>query len=182
MRCSSREAKVMGVRMHGSSLRSEHIFSVVLLSVLVLVTCSAEAQQLPPVNRSASQLPDAPSAVARVLGYQQNLNIPGTNPALHLMPHGRSTWWMSSFRNEFQNHPGLNEHLIQNAGTRMAARWLTFVPSYGRVQPRAIHHADDWQYYGRHIPLAGPVVLRAGHEAQAHPHIVSVFKMIQPQF
>jgi hypothetical protein len=59
---------------------------------------------------------------------------------------------------------------------------LMFAPVYGRIQPKTIHSVDDWQYYGHHIPVAGPLVLRVGEEAQAHPRVVAVFKMIQPQF
>ena len=180
MRCSSR-GKVIGARMYGSPLWFEYIVSVVLLSTLV-VTCSGQAQQVSLLSRSAPQPPDAPSAVARVSGSQKSLNIFGTNSALYLTPDDRSIWWMSSFRNELQNHFGFKEHVMQYADTKMAARWLTFVPSYSRVLSRAIHSANDWQYYGHHIPLAGPVLLRVGHEAQAHPHIVSLFKVIQPQF
>jgi hypothetical protein len=174
---------MIAIPMCGSSFRSGRVFSAVLLSVLVVVTCSAEAQQIPPANRSASQLPDAPSAVARVSDIQKNLNIFGISSGLHLIPDARQgAWWMSSFGNQIQNRLALNQPAMQYADTRMVVRWLMFAPNYGRVQPKTIHSADDWQYYGHHIPVAGPVVLRVGQEAQAHPHVVSLFKVIQPQF
>jgi hypothetical protein len=168
--------------MCGSSFRSGRVFSAVLLSVLV-VTCSAEAQQIQPTNRSASQLPDAPSGVARVSDLQKNLNIFGISSGLRLIPDARQgEWWMSSFGNRIQNRLALNQPAMQYADTRMVVRWLMFAPNYRRVQPKTIHSADDWQYYGHRIPVAGPVVLRVGQEAQAHPHVVSLFKLIQPQF
>jgi hypothetical protein len=73
-------------------------------------------------------------------------------------------------------HP--NEHLALIA--RMGG--MTFTPSYSNLEPRTAHSLDEWEYYGHHIPVAGPIVLRVGQEAQAHPRVVSVFKVIQPQF
>ncbi len=43
---------------------------------------------------------------------------------------------------------------MQYAGTRMTTGWLMFAAGYSRTQPKAIHSADDWQYYGQHIPFA----------------------------
>ena len=175
-----------GVPMWGSFLEFEHVFPAVLLS-LAVVTCSARAQQVPPAMWSASQLPDAPSALARVPrsqpSSQKDLNVFASASTLRLIAdEGGTASWMSSFRKGMQNRLALNEHGTRYPKTRMAGGWLALVPSYSRVQPKALHSADDWQYYGQHIPLAGPVVLRVGKEAQAHPHVVSVFKIIQPRF
>ena len=169
--------------MYGSSLRFEHVFYAVFVSLFVLVTCSAHAQQIPRAIPSAAQLPDAPSAVARVPGSQTNLNVFSTHSPLHLIPDARqSACWMDTCRNRIQNALALNDHVAQFANGRIARALLTFAPVFSRVQPKTFHSADDWQYYGHHLPLAGPVVLRVGKEAQAHPHIVTVIKLIHPKF
>ena len=186
--CSNRRGAGYAARcrvfsMCGPSLRFEHVFCSVFVSLLVVVTCSAHAQQIPPGIRSASQLPDAPSAVANVRGSQKNQNVFGTRSPVRLIPDaGESACWMSSCRIRIQNRIALNEHVTQYANSRMAGGWLTFAPTFSRVQPKTFHSADDWQYYGHHLPLAGPVVLRVGKEAQAHPHVVSLIKVIQPKF
>src|SRR5215467_4109785 len=92
-----------GVPMWGSSLEFEHVFPAVLLSVVV--TCSARAQQVPPAIWSASQLPDAPSALARVPGPQ-----PGSQKDLNLFASASTLPWMSSFGKGMQNRFGPNEH------------------------------------------------------------------------
>ena len=169
--------------MCGSSLRFEHVFCSVFVSLLVVVTCSAHAQQLPTAIRNPSQLPDAPSAVARVPGSQKNPNVFGTRSALRLVPDaGQSACWMDTCRNRIQNTLALNDHVTQYANSRIARALLTFAPMFSRVQPKTFHSADDWQYYGHHLPLAGPVVLRVGKEAQAHPHVVTLIKLIHPKF
>jgi hypothetical protein len=168
--------------MWGTSFRSGRVFSAVLLSVLV-VTCSAEGQQIQPANQSSSQLPDAPSAAAKVSGLQKNLNIFDISSRLRLIPDARQgAWRMNSFGSQIQYRLALKQPAMQYADSKTVVRWLMFAPSYGHVQPKTIHSADDWQYYGHHIPVAGHVVLRVGQEAQAHPHVVTLFKVIQPKF
>ena len=76
----------------------------------------------------------------------------------------------------------VDDHGTQYANSRIARALLTFAPMFSRVQPKTFHSADDWQYYGHHLPLAGPVVLRVGKEAQAHPHVVTLIKLIHPKF
>jgi len=73
---------------------------------------------------------------------------------------------------------GADDHPYLRGG----AGWLTFAPTYIREDAGTVHSTDDWQHYAHHIPVAGPVALRIGQKAQAHPYIATVFKIIQPQF
>ena len=166
------------------ALRFAHVFcSVFIIMFVVVVTCFAQAQQISPAIRSASQLPNAPSAVSRVPGSQTNLSVFTTGSPSHLIPDaGQSACWMDTCGNRIQNTLALNDHVTQYTNSRIARALLTFAPMFSRVQPKTFHSADDWQYYGHHLPLAGPVVLRVGKEAQAHPHIVTVIKLIHPEF
>ena len=124
--------------MWGSSLRFEHVLCSVFVSVLAVVTCSVHAQQLLPAIRSASQLPDAPSAVARVLGSQKNLNVSDMRSALRLISGTvQSACWMDACRNRIQNTLVLNDHVTQYANSRIARALLTFAPN-GSIWPSSL--------------------------------------------
>ena len=184
----------MGVTMRRSAYRPGYFGGVVLLSVLVASTCLSQVQKIAPHNQEDSQLPDAPSAVARVSDAPSDLRIFDESSAL-LGDDDQNVWWMRSW-NHIQNRSPLTSQALnyqKNTIARLLRRgehpilsaraaWLTFDPTYDHVQPKTPHNVDDWQYYGHHVPVAGPVVLRVGQEAQAHPHIASIFKVIQPQF
>ena len=73
---------------------------------------------------------------------------------------------------------GKHKYVIGNAPTK----WMTFAPTFGHVHHEAIHSANDLEYYGHHMPLAGSVILRIGQQARAHPHITSVLKTVHPRF
>jgi hypothetical protein len=158
----------MDAPMRGLVLGSGHVGSVLLLSVLVVSTCLSQAQGITSRNQSSFQLPDAPSAVAGVSDGSKDLHIFDKRSTLHLLRDGNhSSWWISS---------------SWNPVVSARARGLTFVPNYGHVQLPATHSVDDWQYYGHRIPVAGSVAMRVAQEAQAHPRVASLFKIIQPQF
>jgi hypothetical protein len=186
---------VMGVTMRRSAYRSGYFAGVVLLSVLVASTCFSQVQKIAPYNEEDSQLPDAPSAVAGVSDAPRDRIFDETS-ALHLLrDDDHNAWWRRSW-NHIQNRSTLNSQALNHQKNTVVkllrreehpilsarAAWLTFDPTYDHVQPKTPHSVDDWQYYGHHLPVAGPVVLRVGQEAQAHPHIASIFKVIQPQF
>jgi hypothetical protein len=179
----------------GSFLGFGYVVSVMLLSVLMVFTCFSQAQKITSHKESGFQFPDAPSAVLRVSDVPKDLHIFDKSSTLHLRPDANnSSWWMSSSWNG--NRATRSPHTIRDENTRMAelfrrdehlvlgarAGWLTFVSSYGHLQPSATHNVDDWQHFGYQIPLAGSVVLRVAQEAQAHPRLVSIFKIIQPHF
>jgi len=60
------------------------------------------------------------------------------------------------------------------------SQWLT--SAYGKVHYQTIQPADHLQYYGHHIPWAGPTILRVSQQAKNHPHVTSVLKLFKPQF
>jgi len=65
---------------------------------------------------------------------------------------------------------------------RTPNQWLTSVPIYGKVLRGATSPADDLEYYGNHIPLAGWAVRGISAKAKSHPHLARVFQIVQPQF
>lgn len=173
---------VISLSLCGSVLKSGYVFFVaVSLSIAAPVLCHAQAQEVLPLSQSAARIPDAPSALARISDHQVTLNVFASGSVVNLMPEaGQYESWTSWFRTRIQDQSDRNQPARSSADTKMDGISLMFAPA--RMPPKAIHGADDWQYYGHHIPVAGPLVLRVGEEAQAHPRVVAVFKMIQPQF
>jgi hypothetical protein len=58
-------------------------------------------------------------------------------------------------------------------------KWQTSVPThtyYQRVYP------SDLRYYGRRVPLVGPVILLVLKQAEAHPRVARVLQLLKPQF
>ena len=174
---------VISLSMRVSVLKSAYVFFLsVSLSVVAPVICHAQAKEVPPSNQSDTSIPDAPSALARISDHQVTLNVFAPGSVLNLMPEAghyesRTSW----FRSRIQDRPDSNRSAMRFADNRTGGLSLMFALDNVRI-PKTIHSADDWQYYGHHIPVAGPLVLRVGEEAQAHPRLVAVFKMIQPQF
>jgi len=58
---------------------------------------------------------------------------------------------------------------------------FTFEPAYLKLSDQTINRASDMDYYGR-LPFAGPILLRVAQQAEDHPRITRVLKMLQPQF
>jgi hypothetical protein len=58
---------------------------------------------------------------------------------------------------------------------------FTFEPAYLKLSNQTINRASDMDYYGR-LPFAGPIILRVAQQADIHPRITRVVKMLQPRF
>ena len=70
----------------------------------------------------------------------------------------------------------------QSSSFFVPTKWTTFAPAFSQVHHETIHGANDLEYYGRHIPWAGPAILRISQQAKAHPHITTVLKSVHPKF
>ena len=67
-------------------------------------------------------------------------------------------------------------HFIGNAPTE----WFTDVVTDNTLHYRTPGRGGDLQYYGRHIPWAGRVVLSIGEQAKFHPRLARVIELIKP--
>jgi len=184
--------------MRGLVLSRLHLSSILLVSLLVLSTQVLWAQRTSTLEKSAVQLPDAPSPVATVSEAQTSFHLTSKGLPLSLGQNQSQTEsWMRFFSdqtaydrlsiktNAVQNQDrGTAEFWGKNKGFMGSAptKWMTFAPPFGRVHHETIHGANDLEYYGHHLPWAGSVILRIGQQAKAHPHITSVLKTIHPQF
>jgi hypothetical protein len=184
--------------MRGLALSGLHPSSILLVSMLVLFTHVLRAQRTPPLEKSAVQLPDAPSRVATVWEAQTSFHFTYKGFPLSLRQHqGQTESWMRFFSDQagydrlsINTNTALNqdrgtvEFWSKNKGFMGSAptRWMTLAPPFGHVHHETIHGANDLEYYGHHLPWAGSVILRVSQQARAHPHLTSVLKTVHPQF
>lgn len=184
--------------MRSSFLSSARLSPILLLNLLVLSTPTLWAQRTSPLEESAVPRPGAPAEVAAVSEGQTPLHLAYNRlPLAFEQKQGQTEPWMGFF----PDHPGYdhlpfhtNAVLGQEAGTvkfwgkdryfigGAPTQCMTFAPTCGHVHHEAIYGANDLEYYGRHIPWVGSVVLRIGQQAKVHPHITTVLKMVRPQF
>jgi hypothetical protein len=183
--------------MQGVVLSLLHLSSILLVSLLVLTTHLLWAQRTQ-LEESAVQLPDAPSQVATVSQAQTRLHLTYKGlPLSFKQNQGQTESWMRFF----PDHTGydrlsINTNSVLNQDTGTAEFWgknkyfigsaptnlMTFAPTFGHVHHETIHGTNSLEYYGRHIPWAGSVILRIGQQAKAHPHITRVLKTVHPRF
>ena len=168
--------------MRGLLLSLSHLSPPLLVSLLVLSTHLLWAQGTSTREESAVSLPDAPSEV------QTHRHL--THKEFHMTFKQNQGQTDSSMR-FFPDRTGydrlsvnINAVLSQDSGTiefrdpnkcfigSAPTKRMTFAPTFGHVHHETIHG----------IPWAGPVVLRIGKEAKAHPHIATVLKTVRPQF
>lgn len=184
--------------MRAAVLSLSHLSSILLVGLLLPSTHVLWAQRTSSLEQSAVQLPDAPSSVATGSEVQTHLHLTYKGPLFNFKQNqGQSKSWMmflpdhtSYYRVSFNTNAvlkpdartaefwGKNKYFIGGA----SARWRMFAPTFGHGHHETIHGANALEYYGRHIPWAGPVILRIGQQAKAHPHVTSVLNTLHPRF
>jgi hypothetical protein len=183
--------------MRGVVLSLSHRASILLVGLFVLSTHVLWAQTTSTLEESTVQLPDAPSLVAAVSEAQTHLLTYKELPLSFKRNQGQTESWMRFFPDhtgydrlsintnaepnqdtETAEFWGKNKYFIGSAPTK----WMTFAPTFGQVHYETIHGANDFEYYGHHIPWAGSVILRIGQQAKAHPHITRALKTLHPRF
>ncbi|MFZ3265222.1 MAG: hypothetical protein WA172_14555 [Terriglobales bacterium] len=94
-----------------------------------------------------------------------------------LLPHALTTVQVAA-KGDF----GLEQNRILDVSNTR----LMFAPAYSADftanHAEAVSHADDPEYYARHIPLVGGFALRVFQKSKAHPRLTHAFEIIQPQF
>jgi hypothetical protein len=182
--------------MRGVVLSLSYLSSILLVSLLVLATHVLWAQRTP--EESGVRLPDAPSRVATVSEAQTHFHLTYKGLPLSVTQNqGQSESWLRFLLDHKRyDRPTLNTNARLNQNTETAefwgknksfigsapTKWPTFSPTFGLVPHETIHGVDELEYYGRHIPVAGSVILRIGQQAKAHPHITTVLKSVHPKF
>ena len=168
--------------MRGLLLSLWHLSAPLLAGLLVLSTHLLWAQGTSTREESAVPVPDAPSEVRTHLHLTQkefhltfNQNRGPTESSMRFFPDHTGYDRLSvntdavlsqdSGTIQFRDP---NEYFIGSTPTKR----MTFAPIFGHVHQETIHG----------IPWVGPVVLRIGKEAKAHPHITTILKTVRPRF
>jgi hypothetical protein len=167
-----------------------HLFSTLLVSLLVLSTHLLWAQITQPIDDISVRLFDGPIQPAPDPEARTHLGPVPEGLALSPEPQARLFSPFTSYcqptnhqaASNLQHPTGLAELLgkAKYFTGSASSQWLRSADA--RVHYPTIHSSDHLQYYGHRIPWAGPMVLRVSQQAKAHPHITGVLKLLQPQF
>jgi hypothetical protein len=180
--------------MRGVVLSLLHLSSILLVSLFVLSIHVLWAQRTPTREESAVQLPDAPSRVATVSEAQTHFHLTYKGLPLSLgQNQGQTESWMRFF----PDHTGydrlsINTSAVLNHDTGTAEfwgknkyfigsappKWMTFAPTFGHVHHETTHGGNDVEYYGHHIPWAGPTILRI----VSRPKLTRTSQLFSSQF
>lgn len=156
---------------------SKHLVPIMLLSLLALSPRLLCAQKTS--SAATLQLPEAPAPLASVSEPETNFHL-----TYRMLPlsceqnQGRRESWIRSFpARTGYDRPSINTNITMGQVSR-----LKFAAAYAPGHHEVSHGANDLEYYGRHIPWAGSVILRVGQQAKAHPHVTTLIKAIHPRF
>jgi hypothetical protein len=156
------------------------------------------AQKTSPPSKIAIQLLDTPAPFARLseaptrrhftyrelpLTFVQKPSQ--TESRMRLFPHSPDQYRLP-INTDAALYPatraakswGKENHFIGNA----PSKWLTFAPTYGRVPRETTYSVENLEHLANNIPWVGPIVLRIGQQAKAHPQVTRLLKVIKPRF
>jgi len=163
----------------------------------VLSTHLLWAQRTSTPAKSAIQLLDTPAPFARVSEAQTRLHL--TYRELPLTFEQNPTQTESRMR-FFPHYPDyyrlpINTDAALSPATRTAglwgkekyligsgpSTWLTFAPTYGKVPHETAYRIENLEHLAHDIPWVGPIILRIGQQAKAHPHVTRVLTALKPR-
>jgi len=163
--------------MRNTFFASTHRAPILLLSLLALsprLLCDQKTSSAETV-----QLPEAPAPLASGSEPGTHFRLTyGILPSSSEQNQRRRESWIISFPDRTgYDRPSIHTNATMDQVTRM-----TFAATYAQAHHEASHGSNDLEYYGRHVPWAGSVILRVGQQAKAHPHVTTVIKAIHPRF
>ena len=184
--------------MRGFFLSFSRRSPILLVGLLLISTHLLWAQRTSPLEKIPSQLLDTAAPFARVSEAQTRLHLtyrklpltfeqnPGqTESGMTLFPH-----YPDHYRLPINTDAALSparrtaelwgeeKYLIGNA----PSKWLTFAPTYGNLPRETTYSVENLEHLAHQIPWVGPIILRIGQQAKAHPHFTRVLKVIKPRF
>jgi hypothetical protein len=184
--------------MRGLFLSLSHRCLIGLIGLLLLSTQLLWAQRASPPSKIALQLLDTPAPFARAsetqtsrrfsyrelpLTFEQN---PGqTESRMRIFPHYPDQYRLpintSAAPYPATRTAGLSGKEKYFIG-RAPSKWLTFAPTYGTVPHETAYSIENLEHLAHNIPWVGPIILRMGQQAKAHPHFARLLKVIKPRF
>jgi hypothetical protein len=183
--------------MRGLFLSLSHRCLIALVGLLLLSTHLLWAQKTSPPSKIAIQLLDTPAPFARLseaptrrhftyrelpLTFVQKPSQ--TESRMRLFPHSPDQYRLPT-NTGAALYPAprtaelwRKKYFISSA----TSTWLTFVPSYGTVPHETTYSVENLEHLANNIPWVGPIVLRIGQQAKAHPQVTRLLKVIKPRF
>jgi len=161
-----------------------HLSPILLLSLLVLCVPLTWAQTTLLAKQASTPLEKYDAPFATVAEAQTDLLPFHDTMPLSFTPNLGQTGPRLGFISRRAGYDLLlptnkPAELGAKANYWIATRWLTNVPD--NVQ-RTVY-TRDVQYYGRRIPVVGQTILRIARQADSHPRVTRVMRiLINPQF
>jgi hypothetical protein len=156
------------------------------LIVVCLLSASLSLAQSPPPAKISAALFETvsvpvPASETQVRMRQFSINLPTLDSKL-LQARSPSRFFVSpSFGQLVSEYSTASSRLhAQKMQSQAASRDWIKLPTANLSEPA--NRADDIEFYGNLIPVAGPVILRVAREADAHPRLTRIIKYIQPEF
>ena len=137
-----------------------YLFPILLASLLGFSTHSLWAQKSPLLDHSVpAELPEAPRSQTglrvELFRFSYHHTLINAQGPLNLQPTAEAQYFTGS----------------------ASSQWLTSV--YGKISYPRVQRADH-QFYGHHIPWAGSIIPRVSKQAQAHPRVTNIIKLLEP--
>jgi len=178
--------------MRGRFLGLRYSLYILLVSPFVLCTHQSWAQQMPPLGEGPvlisdrapqlGQTPEAGTALRPVFVLPENfatnkgetewrVTLPPLLASNDRVPTNSRA--LVQLRQPTAGPSGKGKYFTRSTSNE----WVT--PSHSKAPSSLVHHSIDLQH---RIPGAGPIILRVSQQAQAHPHVTGVLKLLKPQF
>ena len=176
------------------------LFSILSVSLFVLSADLSWAQNQPPIEQMAAPILDiavlhVPVSEAKIHPRSFSVGLPPILETNKSQPRSQARFFTapSSYHQLLiDNIATLNlRQLTGTAESQSSGNYFiggtpdksfTFEPGYLKLSNQTINRASDMNYDDRHIPFAGPIILRVTQQAEAHPRITSVLKILKPRF
>jgi len=166
-----------------------YLSPILLLSLLVLCVPLTWAQRTLLAKQTSIQLSKysvsraaAPEAQTHLSSFHGEMplsftpNLGQTGPGLKFISRGAGYDLLLPTSKSVVELGAKANYLIVNAPTP----WLANVPD--NVHHRTVY-TRDLQYYGQRVPLVGRTILRIARQADFHPRVTRVLRiLINPQF
>jgi hypothetical protein len=177
--------------MRGLCLSFSPRFPILLAGLLVLSTHLSWAQRTSPPEKIRIQLLDTPAPFARVAEAQSHLHLTYSRLPLTFEQNQGQSQSRTRFIPHYSDYYRLpsNTNAALYPATRTAelwssapSKWLTFAPTIGKVPHQTAYSVENLEQLAHNIPWVGPIILRIGQQAKAHPHFTRLLTVIKPRF
>lgn len=154
--------------MRGLLLSLSYLSLILLVSLLVLSAHVLWAQRMSPLKEIPVRLFDKTAQPARVSDAQTHLHFTyAPLPLSFRHNQGQTELWMRLFP-----HHQAGDYRLP----------LTYAEANVKVHDETLYRVDELEYYGRHIPWAGSLMVRISQQAKVHPHVTRILKVLRPRF